>query len=297
MQNNKIKKKFIIGSWSWDGYKPTTFKEASAAIEILLENGFNEFDTSPSYGRGEEILAKLKKKNKEIIINTKCGTNRNFQRSFKKKDLIKGINLSLKKFGKINVLQLHNPRKEKLKNIYEIIDLLNQYKKKKLIKFTGISLARDAYFPMKILNHFDFIQDEFNLLRIDPLKKMKNYEGTLAARSIYANGILTQKFNLNSTFSKKDHRASWLKKQRLKNIYNQKKLLNSLSKEKIEKFSLDFVLRFKMFEKIIVGLRTKKQVKDFLTNIENSKKIDKKYIKKIIDLHKNNTFFNSKEKY
>ena len=34
---------------------------------------------------GEEILAKLKKKNKEIIINTKCGTNRNFQRSFKKK--------------------------------------------------------------------------------------------------------------------------------------------------------------------------------------------------------------------
>ena len=42
LNSNKIKKKFIIGSWSWDGYKPTTFKEASAAIEILLENGFNK---------------------------------------------------------------------------------------------------------------------------------------------------------------------------------------------------------------------------------------------------------------
>ena len=66
---------------------------------------------------------------------------------------------------------------------------------------------------------------------------------------------------------------------------------------KLHSGALDFVLRFKMFDKIIVGLRTKKQVKDFLTNIENSKKIDKKYIKKIIDLHKNNAFFNSKEKY
>ena len=52
-----------------------------------------------------------------------------------------------------------------------------------------------------------------------------------------------------------------------------------------------------MCKKIIVDKKTKKQVKDFLTNIENSKKIDKKYIKKIIDLHKNNAFFNSKEKY
>ena len=89
MQTNKIKKRFIIGSWSWDGYKPTTFKEALSAIDILLENGFNEFDTSPSYGRGEEILAKLKKKNKEIIINTKCGIDKNFQKSFKKKILLK----------------------------------------------------------------------------------------------------------------------------------------------------------------------------------------------------------------
>ena len=52
-----------------------------------------------------------------------------------------------------------------------------------------------------------------------------------------------------------------------------------------------------MFDKIIVGLRTKKQVEEFLKNIENSKKIDIKYIKKIINLHKNNALFNSEEKY
>ena len=90
MQNNKIKKKFIIGSWSWDGYKPTTFKEASAAIEILLENGFNEFDTSPSYGRGEEILAKLKKKIRKLLLIQNEEQIKILKDHSKKKILLKG---------------------------------------------------------------------------------------------------------------------------------------------------------------------------------------------------------------
>ena len=134
-------------------------------------------------------------------------------------------------------MQLHNPRNE-IQNWDEIIEILNIYKK--INKKIGISLARNFYFPNKILNKFDFIQDEFNLLRIDPIYKMRKFKNCLAARSPFANGILTSKFNYNSKFLATDHRSSWLKDKRLKNICKQKEILEKLSKDKIE--SLQWIL-------------------------------------------------------
>ena len=211
--------------------------------------------------------------------------------------MIEGIDYALEKFEKINVIQLHNPRNE-IKDWDKIIDILETYRKKKLIRYLGISLARNFYFPINILNKFDFIQDEFNLLRIDPLYKMKKFKNCLAARSPLANGILTSKFNYNSKFSKKDHRFSWLRDDRLKNIYKQKKILENLSNEKIEKFAIDFIFSFKMFDKVIFGVRTNKQLTTLIENIKKVKKISKIKIKQIIKINKENFYFSSsKNKY
>ena len=62
-------------------------------------------------------------------------------------------------------MQLHNPRDE-IKNWNKVFNILQKYKKKGYIKSIGISLARNHYFSKKIMNKFDFIQDEFNLLRV-----------------------------------------------------------------------------------------------------------------------------------
>ncbi len=290
-----IKKKIIIGAWSWSGmYKRISTNEVKKLIKKCISNGFLEFDTSPSYKKADKILLEFKKKNSKILINTKCGWDLNMNRTYDVDEIKKGVDNTLEKFGKLNVLQLHNPRNE-IKNWDLIIEMFNDYKKKGLINFSGISLARNYYFSDKIINSFDFIQDEFNLLRIDPIKRFKNFRNILAARSILANGILTDGFNKKSVYSKNDHRNSWLKGERKKNIFMQKEILKKLSKDDITQFSMNFVMSYKMFDKYIFGFRTQSQFECFLRNIKNLKPLTQKTIKKIISLHKNDKFFLNKK--
>lgn len=298
MLSSSIRKKIILGSWSWSGqYKAVSNKEVEEIINLALKNNFFEFDTSPTYGKGDKILAEYKKKNKKILIDTKCGWNKNLKKTYEKDGLIEGIDIAIEKFEKINVIQLHNPRGE-IKKWDKIIYLLEEYKKKKLIKYSGISLARNYYFPMEVLNQFDFIQDEFNLLRIDPYYKMSKFKNCLAARSPFANGILTSNFKDSSTYSKKDHRFSWLRDARLENIFKQKKILEDMTSDRIEKFAIDFIFSFKMFDKVIFGVRTKKQFKDLLKNLNKIKILPKDVVKKILHINKNNFFFSkSKNRY
>ena len=127
---DNIRKKIIIGTWSLSGqYKAVSNKEVEEIVDLSLKNGFLEFDTSPTYGKGEKILSKFKKKNNKILINTKCGWDKTLKKTFEAKGLIEGIDRTLEKFDKINVIQLHNPRNE-IKNWDEIIEILESYKKK-----------------------------------------------------------------------------------------------------------------------------------------------------------------------
>ena len=146
MNPHLIKSKVIIGTWSWSGmYRSIEKKNVFRMIELALENGFTEFDTSPSYKKADNILSIYKKKNSKIKVNTKCGWDLNMQRSYNIARIKEGIDSSLQKFGKINVLQLHNPRNE-IKDWDELIEMFEEYKKKKLIRHSGLSLARNHYF-------------------------------------------------------------------------------------------------------------------------------------------------------
>lgn len=290
-----IKKKIIVGTWSWSGmYRRISNSEIKKLLQKCLLNNLIEFDTSPSYKKADKILLDFKKKNPKILINTKCGWDLNMNRTYNIDEIKKGIENTLEKFGKINVLQLHNPRNE-IKNWDLIVEMFNYYKKKKLIKYSGVSLARNYYFSSKVLNSFDFIQDEFNLLRIDSIKKMSAYKNTLAARSIFANGILTDGFNKETIFHRNDHRNSWLKGKRKNNILMQKKILKRLTQDNISQFAMNFTMQYKMFDKFIFGFRTVKQFDSFLKNIINLKPLNKETIKKIVSLHKNNQFFLNKK--
>jgi len=295
MKFSHLKKKIIIGTWSWSGmYKTISIYDIKKLINKCILNNFLEFDTSPSYKKADKILLEFKKKNPKILINTKCGWDLNMKRTYDIDQIKKGIENTIEKFGKINVLQLHNPRDE-IKNWDLIIEMFSWYKKKKSINYSGISLARNHYFPSRILNSFDFIQDEFNLLRIDPIKKIKNYKNILAARSIFANGILTDGFNYKSIYKANDHRSAWLKGDRKKNIFAQKEFLEKLSKDNIAKFAMNFAMHNKMFDKFIYGFRTDRQFEIFMNNLKNLKPLEKKTIQKIFNLHQNNKFFLNKK--
>jgi aryl-alcohol dehydrogenase-like predicted oxidoreductase len=161
---NKYFSKVVIGTWSLSGDLGfVSKKNVISTIEACVENNFLEFDTAPTYGKGSvyKVLNDVLKNVNGVKINTKCGYNSHFVKTFKIQDIIDSIDNSLHVFKKINTLFLHNPRNE-IKEWSKLFNILNAYKKKNFINSIGISFARDCYFEKKIMNQFDYFQDEIN---------------------------------------------------------------------------------------------------------------------------------------
>lgn len=290
---NNLRSKIIIGVWSLSGdYGKVNSNHVNKIIGECIKKKFFEFDTAPTYGRGkiDKLLSKFKKNNKKIKINTKCGYNSLFKKTFKIKDIKESIDKSLKLYGNLNTVYLHNPRKE-IKNWHKTINLLNELKKQKKIKYTGISLAHDFNYDEKIVNKFDCIQNEFNLLRPQTKINLSKIKKTIYARSPFASGILNSEFNLNKNFLIGDQRKNWLVKDRLVNIYNQKKEIEKICDDKIENYALKFVLNSSLYKKVIVGIKKKSHV-DFIYKIHLNKKlkITKKFLSNLDNLHNKNFF-------
>ena len=285
---NLFKKKIIIGTRSLSGdLGIVDKKKIFKTIEYSINKGFNYFDTAPFYGDGlgDEILANFKK---EIIVDTKCGYNLSFtKKTFSISDINKTLELVLKKFNRINIFYIHNPRNE-IKNWDKIIELMLNLKKEKLIKFSGISLARDYYFNQKILNNFDIIQDDINILRNSPFTYLKEFKGKIISRSIFASGCLNGKLSKSSKFEKNDYRFNWLKGDRLNSILYQISQIKKIYKGDIRKVALGYVLKKKKVKKIIIGIKNKSHI-DFLCN--NDFLISRKIVNKIDFINKG-SFFN-----
>ena len=283
----KFSSKIVVGTWSLSGdFGKVSKKNIYKSIEKSIDNNFLEFDTSPTYGEGKmhKILSDMLRHKKEIKINTKCGYNSNFLKTFNAKDIISSIDLSLNAFGKINTLFLHNPRNE-IKNWYKIIKILKEYKKKKYIKNIGISLARDFYFDKQIMNQFDYLQDEINLLRPKSINFLNSFKPKIMARSPLASGCLSGKLKKESRFEKSDYRSEWLSnKDRLRNILFQVNEISKVTGKNIRKFSKIFLLQNPKIDKVIFGIKSPSHVDELAKDIRNQKFISTIKVKKIFYL-------------
>ncbi len=288
---SKYHSKVIIGTWSLSGdLGKISKKNIYNSIEQSLKKNFFEFDTAPTYGFGkmDKVLAEICKGEKKIKINTKCGYDTNSFKTFEIDDIKKSIDVSLRKFGRINTLFLHNPRKE-IKNWHLLINFLSEYKKNNHVKHIGISLARDFYFSRKIMNKFDYLQDEINLLRPHAINKLKGLNPKIMARSPLASGCLSEKLSNNSKFSKQDYRNSWLgKKTRLKNILFQIKEVKKITGQNLRSFSKIFLLKNKNINKVIFGIKNPSHINEIEKDLNNLKITNKEKIKKIFELSRNN---------
>ena len=198
-----LKKKIIIGTWSLTNQFGKIKKtEIEDILDYSIKNNFTEFDTAPNYGGGEieKILSDFKNnKNSKIKVNTKFGNGRDNIKSFKINDIKKSIDKSIELFGKINTIYIHNPRCSVNKN-EKIIDILCRYKENAYVKKIGISIARDFYYNRSILNRFDYIQDEVNVLFFKNLNFLKNINAKIVARSPLASGCLSGSLNINKKY-------------------------------------------------------------------------------------------------
>ncbi len=283
--------RIIIGTWSLSGdFGKIPNQEVENILYHTIKSGFIEFDTAPNYGAGEidKILSKvISNSNQKIKINTKCGNSPNGIKSFKIEDMIKTVEHSLKLFGSINILFLHNPREE-IVEWPKIINFLNDLKSQNLIKSTGISLARNYYFDDNLLNQFDFIQDEINLLNFISLEKLKKIKSKIIARSPLASGVLSGNLNEHRVFEKNDYRSSWLKGERLKNILYQVKKFERVSNMKLADLAKSFIFSQSNVDKVIFGIKSKTHIDQLVTDIENIPFIKKDTLESIIELSKIN---------
>ncbi|MBL8099746.1 MAG: aldo/keto reductase [Anaerolineales bacterium] len=193
-------------------------KESMAALHKALDCGVNFFDTADVYGDGhsEKLLAQLRKERSEkFYVATKAGRrlNPHVSTGYTRENLTTFVERSLKNLetDSLDVLQLHCPPTEVF-YMPEVFDILDDLVKAGKLKNYGVSVEKveEALKAIEYPN-VKTVQIIFNIFRQRPShlffeQAIKKKVGILA-RLPLSSGMLTGKFNANSTFESTDHRA------------------------------------------------------------------------------------------
>ncbi|GKU78877.1 aldo/keto reductase [Paenibacillus sp. L3-i20] len=205
-----------------DGWGEVNDQQSIAAIQTAIEMGVTFFDTADAYGAGhsERILGQaVKGRRNEIVIATKFGytNNESTKEVFGRYDVSpayirKACEQSLKRLGTdyIDLYQIHVGSLG-YEEIESAIDTLNRLQDRGLIRSYGWSTydaANVEVFAQK--SRAVAIQHTLNVLRDDPgmISVCERYGLTSINNSPLAMGLLSGKFNNNSTLASNDVRGS-----------------------------------------------------------------------------------------
>ena len=266
-----------FGCWAIGGYAygPVDDKDSILALETALDRGVNFFDTADTYGEGhsEEILSRVIKKRKQDnwIIATKVGHDfyhGKIKKNFEPEYIRFACEQSLKRLGveTIDIYQLHNPSLDIIRKGVAL-KTLAELKQEGKIRHIGVSVfGEDVALACLRDSRVETLQVLFNLIdqsmsfRIFPEAKQKKIG--IIVREPLACGLLADKYTVNSTFQKDDHRNGWgkeylkleLKKTgRIKNILATKRLT-------LPQAALEYVLEYDSVSTVIPGCKTRQQV-------------------------------------
>ncbi len=276
------KEKIIFGTWpiSGDFTQKYELEKGLSLINYALEKGIYCFDTAPNYGNGnaEKLLGTFIKDcpKKEITITTKIGNSSKDVKSFDYDDILAEMDNSIKRLNRIpDRLLFHNPRIEEE-------ELLNLHEKLKIklsgIK-VGISLARFNKYSEDFLSQFPIIQYDHNIFYSE--LNGKKFSAEIEARSIFASGILTNKFvknninNMNFKFPKNDKRSSWFIPPRSNMISAITTMMDHLISSNYSKYSIEKAA-FKYVEncnpnKMVIGFSNSRHIDNVLDWLECSR--------------------------
>ncbi len=216
-----------FGAWAIGGnahgnsYGPTDDGQAVAAVRRGVELGVTFFDTADVYGWGhsEELLGKaLKETRDRVVIATKVGGDfyhGGVRLNFSPDYLAFALERSLRRLqtDHVDLWQLHNPP---LQVLYDpaVLQVLELLRSKGKVLHLGVSVHEpgEAIAAMA-QEQFEVLQLPFNLFRTEWLEEvfpMAADRGVgIIAREPLANGLLTGKYDENSSFVAGDIRAQW----------------------------------------------------------------------------------------
>lgn len=268
MKNNH---QIILGSaqfgnkYGFDN-KLCSFNETNKILKTASKLGVKEIDTALAY-KNLYKLSNYDLKSFKIILKV------NIQK-FNKNEFHKNIlKISGKIKNKINTILIHNQNFTKLENSEKIFKELLNLKKKKLFSKIGISIYDVELIP-SIIKKFklDIIQVPFNFFdrRINKkkiLSILKKNKVKIHVRSIFLQGLLLK------------HKTP----QKFSKFRKELKLFNNfVKKNKISKFNacLNFIFSYHFYEKVVVGVNSKKELEQIL-NFKKNKNLIFPNLKKI----------------
>jgi len=283
----------MIGDTSigWGEVDDTISKQA---IHTALDTGINFFDTADIYGLGhsEKILGETIGPDPTIIIATKVGNvarNDRFTVDYSKEYILSACEASLKRLKKdvIDYYQLHTARINHLQD-GECIQAMKELQKQGKIRYWGLSLNTFDPFPEaeyliqhKLGNGFQLVLNILNQKALPLLKKANESGYGIIARMPLQFGLLTGKFNPDSTFAFNDHRHNRLTREVI-SISNEAlepvwELCNIYGITKTQ-LALSYILSYAEVSTTIPGIRTPEHVEQNTTGLVRLKNEDLKMI-------------------
>lgn len=225
------------------------YSEVYAILDYARNSGVKILDTADAYGNAPEIIGEYLKQNPEsFLINTK------FKKS--KISLQDQLNesISILKCNSVYTYFFHS-----FNDFIEYPELLNQLdnlKRQKLIKKTGVSVYDNAEFEKAInCDRIDVIQLPFNLLdnysqRGQLLRHAKSLGKELQIRSVFLQGLFFK--NPKELNGKLKTLAPYL--DRLRKIASEYNV-------KMEVLALQYITQQSLIDNIIIGVDNTGQLK------------------------------------
>tara|TARA_R110002020_G_scaffold454448_1_gene669927 strand:- start:50955 stop:51941 length:987 start_codon:yes stop_codon:yes gene_type:complete len=208
-----------LGTWQVGGKWGSKFddKKADHIINTAIDNGVNFIDTADVYENGlsEKAVGRVVNSRSEWIhVATKCGRqiNPHIDEKYQPEILKKYVEDSLKRTGLdvLDLVQLHCPPTDTYYRP-EIFEMFDKLKDEGKIRNLGVSVEKveEGIKAMQYPN-VNTVQIIFNLFRQRPsevfFSQAKKNDVGIIVRVPLASGLLTGKFDENTSFDSDDHR-------------------------------------------------------------------------------------------
>ena len=272
-----------MGGYGWGSN--VLEQELIDAVHSALDNGVNFFDTADTYGLGQSEITlgkALKGRRDKAVIASKFGvhamkgTPTFYDNS---PEWIKtSIEGTLKRLGTdyLDLYQIHY--RDGKTPIEEVIDTLDELKKKGYIRYYGLSnIHQEDLAELKAQKgKFVSFQDEYSLACRKNEQDMINLADELELSPLtwgsLGQGILTGKYDKNTTFSADDRRSrdiyvNFHGEKLMKNleIVEAMKQISSENGKSVASIAIRFILDYLKESVVLVGVKRPSQL---LSNVE-----------------------------
>jgi len=246
------------------------------AITAALNAGINFFDTADIYGLGhsEKIIGDTIGNDHRVVVATKVGNvarNNQFTVDYSKEYILSACDNSLKRLKRerIDYYQLHSARVDHLQEggcTEAMAELQNQGK----IRYWGLSLntfdpspEADLLMRHNLGKGFQLVLNILNQRALPVMQRANRNGYGVIVRMPLQFGLLTGKFDIDSTFPRNDHRHNRLTKEVILNSNEALKPVWELCKKYSmtnTQLALSYVLSYPEISTIIPGIRTPEHV-------------------------------------